>query len=46
MAGHTHRPPAGYIDNKEDVLRRLRKAEGQVRGLQRMVGTTLIALTC
>lgn len=29
--------PVGYVDNKADVLRRLRKIEGQVRGLQRMV---------
>ena len=28
----------GYIDNKDAVLSRLRKIEGQVRGLQRMVG--------
>ncbi len=28
----------GYSDNKDDVLRRLRRIEGQVRGLQRMVG--------
>jgi CsoR family transcriptional regulator, copper-sensing transcriptional repressor len=27
----------GYIDNKEALQRRLRKVEGQVRGLQRMV---------
>jgi DNA-binding FrmR family transcriptional regulator len=27
----------GYIDNKADVLKRLRRIEGQVRGLQRMV---------
>lgn len=27
----------GYIDNKDDLLKRLRRAEGQVRGLQRMV---------
>ena len=27
----------GYIDNKEAVQKRLRKVEGQVRGLQRMV---------
>jgi CsoR family transcriptional regulator, copper-sensing transcriptional repressor len=32
-----HRPPAGYLDRKQDVLRRLRKIEGQVRGLQRQV---------
>lgn len=28
---------AGYADHKDDVLRRLRRIEGQVRGLQRMV---------
>ena len=27
----------GYIDNKAAVLKRLRRIEGQVRGLQRMV---------
>jgi DNA-binding FrmR family transcriptional regulator len=27
----------GYIDSKDDQLRRLRRIEGQVRGLQRMV---------
>ncbi|TCO62430.1 metal-sensitive transcriptional regulator [Actinocrispum wychmicini] len=27
----------GYTGNKEDHLRRLRRIEGQVRGLQRMV---------
>jgi DNA-binding FrmR family transcriptional regulator len=27
----------GYIDNKEAVLRRLRRLEGQVRGVQGMV---------
>lgn len=27
----------GYSDHKADVLRRLRKIEGQVRGLQRQV---------
>lgn len=27
----------GYHDRKDDVQRRLRKIEGQVRGLQRMV---------
>lgn len=29
----------GYIDNKNAVLKRLRRIEGQVRGLQRMVKT-------
>ncbi|MET8158305.1 metal-sensitive transcriptional regulator [Sphaerisporangium sp. NPDC005289] len=28
---------AGYTHNKQDHLRRLRRVEGQVRGLQRMV---------
>lgn len=28
---------AGYAEDKEAVLRRLRRIEGQVRGLQRMV---------
>ena len=28
---------AGYIDNKDALLKRLRRVEGQVRGLQRMV---------
>ncbi|MEV6160195.1 metal-sensitive transcriptional regulator [Nonomuraea sp. NPDC052129] len=28
---------AGYADNKQDHQRRLRRVEGQVRGLQRMV---------
>lgn len=27
----------GYIENKEAILTRLRRAEGQVRGIQRMV---------
>jgi DNA-binding FrmR family transcriptional regulator len=27
----------GYIDSKDDQLRRLRRIEGQVRGLQKMV---------
>ncbi|HET6653253.1 MAG TPA: metal-sensitive transcriptional regulator [Nocardioides sp.] len=34
MATHTN---PGYIDNKEAQLKRLRRIEGQVRGLQRMV---------
>ncbi len=28
----------GYHDHKDDLLARLRKVEGQVRGVQRMVG--------
>lgn len=27
----------GYTTNKDDLLKRLRRAEGQVRGIQRMV---------
>jgi CsoR family transcriptional regulator, copper-sensing transcriptional repressor len=27
----------GYYDDKEEILNRLRRVEGQVRGLQRMV---------
>jgi DNA-binding FrmR family transcriptional regulator len=33
MADHEH----GYIHRKDDYLRRLRRIEGQARGLQRMV---------
>ncbi len=29
--------PHGYIEHKAEVLKRLRRIEGQVRGLQRMV---------
>ncbi len=32
-AEHTH----GYIEHKDELLKRLRRAEGQVRGVQRMV---------
>lgn len=31
--GHSH----GYIGEKDEILKRLRRAEGQVRGVQRMV---------
>jgi DNA-binding FrmR family transcriptional regulator len=30
-------PTHGYIENKDDYLRRLRRIEGQARGLQGMV---------
>jgi DNA-binding FrmR family transcriptional regulator len=33
MTTHTH----GYYENKEQVLKRLKRAEGQVRGIARMV---------
>ena len=32
-----HHMTTGYIDNKDAMLRRLARVEGQVRGLQRMV---------
>ena len=34
MQEHAH---VGYIDDKDDLLKRLRRAEGQVRGIARMV---------
>ncbi|AXT86484.1 CopY family transcriptional regulator [Aeromicrobium sp. A1-2] len=30
-------PPYGYVDKKDQYLKRLRRIEGQARGLQRMV---------
>jgi len=33
----TDQAPYGYLENKGDYLRRLRRLEGQARGLQRMV---------
>ena len=33
----TEHPPRGYGEGKEDYLRRLRRIEGQARGLQKMV---------
>ena len=35
----------GYTQNKEDYLRRLRRIEGQVRGLQKMVDEDSTAST-
>jgi CsoR family transcriptional regulator, copper-sensing transcriptional repressor len=35
--GTRPRPVRGYASGKEDYLRRLRKIEGQVRGLQKMI---------
>ncbi len=32
-----HRTSHSYADHKEDLLKRLRRMEGQVRGLQQMV---------
>ena len=36
-AAATHSGPHGYISNKDDYLKRLRRIEGQARGLQGMV---------
>ncbi len=38
-ASHHDTPIPGYIENQDALLKRLRRIEGQVRGLQRMVGT-------
>jgi CsoR family transcriptional regulator, copper-sensing transcriptional repressor len=35
--GGTGRTACGYASGKQDYLRRLRKIEGQVRGLQKMI---------
>jgi DNA-binding FrmR family transcriptional regulator len=37
MEGTEQADEPGYIQRKEDYLRRLRRIEGQARGLQRMV---------
>lgn len=39
METHTEHPATipGYIENKDAQLKRLRRIEGQIRGLQRMV---------
>jgi len=34
---HEHGSPHGYIHRKDDYLKRLRRIEGQARGLQKMV---------
>jgi DNA-binding FrmR family transcriptional regulator len=34
---HAHPVPYGYIGRKDDYLKRLRRIEGQARGLQKMV---------
>lgn len=36
-AGASARTARGYASGKDDYLRRLRKIEGQIRGLQRMI---------
>lgn len=35
--GRAERPQRGYASGRDDYLARLRKIEGQVRGLQRMI---------
>jgi len=37
LAGMGQNRPPGYADDKQAVLKRLRRIEGQIRGLQRMV---------
>jgi CsoR family transcriptional regulator, copper-sensing transcriptional repressor len=37
LAGMAENRPPGYADDKHAVLKRLRRIEGQIRGLQRMV---------
>ena len=37
VASHEHASPHGYIHRKDDYLKRLRRIEGQARGLQKMV---------
>ena len=37
MDGEREAAMAGYIEGKDQLLKRLRRIEGQVRGLQRMV---------
>ena len=32
-----HGAPVGYVEDKDQLLKRLRRAEGQVRGIHRMV---------
>jgi len=32
-----HHQAHGYVNDKDELLKRLRRAEGQVRGIQRMV---------
>lgn len=34
----------GYTANKDDLLKRLRRAEGQVRGIQRMVDSDIYCI--
>ena len=37
MDGHEHAHQHGYADSKDAHLKRLRRIEGQVRGIQRMI---------
>ncbi|NYI77027.1 metal-sensitive transcriptional regulator [Nocardioides panzhihuensis] len=37
MESHEHQNEHGYTHRQDDYLKRLRRIEGQVRGLQRMV---------
>ncbi|MBC7277392.1 MAG: metal-sensitive transcriptional regulator [Nocardioides sp.] len=37
MGSHDHQGERGYMHRQDDYLKRLRRIEGQVRGLQQMV---------
>ncbi|HWL45262.1 MAG TPA: metal-sensitive transcriptional regulator [Ilumatobacter sp.] len=37
MEGHEHSTGPGYTDRKDDLSKRLRRIEGQVRGVHKMV---------
>ncbi|BDZ51488.1 hypothetical protein GCM10025867_37290 [Frondihabitans sucicola] len=37
MEQHDHAAHVGYSGDKDQIIKRLKRAEGQVRGLQRMV---------
>ena len=44
-AVNVHSGPHGYISNKDDYLKRLRRIEGQARGLQGMVNDEKYCMT-
>ena len=36
-AGHGTGPPYGYVDDKERLLHRMRRIQGQARGIEKMI---------
>lgn len=44
MDEHEHASHPGYATDRDEVLRRLRRIEGQVRGLQRMVAEDMYCI--